>query len=782
MKPLTIALPVLAAILIAHRPALADNPAQAPAAGAAENTSTTPSGADPDWPMFIGPDGSRVPTVQGYSLVDDLGAMRQAWKLQHHTGVGKGLYPGTLRKCRELGIEPFYGGAANLIIVDDIIYCSYYKPDGKNPAKPVGWRTVDDPASLLPEWFFSVTADDILLAVNAQTGQILWQAVEKGGGLNRLAHKRAHWVRSPAYADGRVFSMGSMGVLRAYNAKSGQRLWEAATNPDLERARAEHIKNKQLYWGAEDQSSLVIAEGVVIVARETLSGYSAETGQRLWHIGDRVMSKHATPTLWTHDGRTYVLAHTPTSGQLRLIDPRNGSVIWTHTGLGPRLGTLSVNGDIVITAFASEKGPQDRDGLARQVRYGALRLSLQGATQLWVMPDEPQNRFHWKHDKGARYRTSIRDGLLYLVIAPDDRPKGAPRARLLVINPLNGQIIATRPVDESIGNPIPMEDKLFVVHDYAHSNPISQSYWTAGRSPRQLNGIVDMPHDSITGYYIDLEPIYYKGRLYFRTLEGIICYDLRQPMTPDSAALQLNLPDALTGSSRDKTITLYLDGSSVTHGNTTGSSRLHDVDVSRLRFDGSTLDGDIGLGVHDGTRNEYYHVDATIADGALRGTISVIEQPFAKPLRVAGSVTAMQHQPAWMPPATHTIVLNDAARNIEGQPGRLILLPTIRGDSIIHVAAWADHTTRTPPAVYYDQLKVEDGKLKGAVWVRYRPDQWTTPLVEHDDTAVARYDINVDLTTSDQQTIGQYTGQYGVALRRSQPLVGTVMHPSTFAE
>ena len=44
-----------------------------------------------DWPMFIGR-GNRTAPTQGLALVDSLDAMRLAWHLERHMGVGKGLY------------------------------------------------------------------------------------------------------------------------------------------------------------------------------------------------------------------------------------------------------------------------------------------------------------------------------------------------------------------------------------------------------------------------------------------------------------------------------------------------------------------------------------------------------------------------------------------------------------------------------------------------------------------------------------------------------------------
>ena len=115
-------------------------------------------------------------------------------------GMGKGLYPGELGTARDHGIEPFYGGTATPIVADGTVFVTYFKPDGKTPAKREGWRTMSDKnLDLLPKWFFSVTASDILVAVDARTGKIKWEAVERGKGLNRLGHKRGHWGVAPAY-------------------------------------------------------------------------------------------------------------------------------------------------------------------------------------------------------------------------------------------------------------------------------------------------------------------------------------------------------------------------------------------------------------------------------------------------------------------------------------------------------------------------------------------------------------------------------------------------------
>ncbi len=726
--------------------------------------------ADPDWPMFIGPGGTRVPTVQGYELVDDLNAVQPVWKLKHHTTVGKGLYPSTLRECQKRGIKPFYGGAANLVIADDIIYLSYYKPNGKHPAKAEGWRTVGNPKEYLPDGFFCVGADDILLAVDANKGTILWEKVEADRGINRLAHKRAHWVRSPAVADGKVFSIGSAGTLYAYDAKSGKALWDVETNPYWLNVKKEHAQARKLCWQADSQSSLVVADGVVIVAEGWLAGYDAKDGKQLWRIKENINSKHATPTLWKHDDKTYVVVHNGTD-TIRLIDPANGKVLWTEDGFGHRLGTLSGEGDVLIVTYHSESVSKE-PGRSSAVRYGAIELSLAGPKKLWAMDDEKKYSFHWKHDKGPRYRTSSRDGLTYLGVGREDNAPRHHRTTLMVVETRTGKVLSETPMGETLSNPIPMEDKLLVLHDYAHTDPVSQSYWTAGTKPRKLTAHVGMPHRAITGYYIDLEPIYYKGRLYFRTLEGMICYDMRKPAPETSQTLRLRMPDELLGTRDNRPVLLYVRDGKITHGGVPGASRLHAADVSRLTLQDGKLSGMLGVGLFEPTRPSMFEVDATIEGDEVSGTMAVIEKAFDRPIEVSGDITKMPHQRNWMPPATHVLNLEGAARNVNRKPGRLLLLPTIRDGKILHVAAWADHTTKTMPAVYWDDLQIKDGRLVGKVQIRYRPDEWTTPLAKYGSTAGAEYVIDADLDGSGK--LGSYKGVYGVGLRRSAKLSGKV--------
>ena len=418
-----------------------------------------------DWPMFIG-DGDRTPSRQDLRLVDHLDDAPMVWELEHHMGVGKGLYPGHLKLSRELGIEPFYGGASSPIVADGTVFVSYFRPDGKVAAQVEPWRTVDNPEQYLPKWFFSVTADDILVAVDAETGKVRWEAVEKGKGHNRLGHKRGHWCISPAWADGRVFSMGTAGMLYAYDARSGNKLWETVAEPALQSQRDEYLKSRKLCWNASEKSSLVVVDDKVIVPHSGLTAFDVKSGQRCWQTDDRILSQHATPVIWTHDRHRYLVVNDG-AGKLRLIDPHDGTVLFTHEGLGEQIGTLNVTGDLAVLNGKSQAATDHKkNGL-----FGLYRLSLEGLTRLWTLPDKPQYRHSWTLDRGAERRAAIQDGRVYLVVGIDEN-------RLVVADAKSGRILSDQLVDHAQA-PYPMEDRLLVYHDRAHTDPVRASWWVA---------------------------------------------------------------------------------------------------------------------------------------------------------------------------------------------------------------------------------------------------------------------------------------------------------------
>ena len=57
-----------------------------------------------------------------------------------------------------------------------------------------------------------IEAEDLAVAIDQQTGKTVWKAVEPGG-FNRAMGKRYGWFVTPAYYNGRVYSLSTMGQL-----------------------------------------------------------------------------------------------------------------------------------------------------------------------------------------------------------------------------------------------------------------------------------------------------------------------------------------------------------------------------------------------------------------------------------------------------------------------------------------------------------------------------------------------------------------------------------------
>ncbi len=497
-----------------------------------------------DWPSFVG-DGDRTPNKGGWALVDHLDKARVTWEFRRFTTVGKGLYPGTLKETRAMGIEPFYGGANSPIVADGRVFLSYYKPNGQAPAAVRGWRTVADPRAYLPDWFFSVTADDITLAVDARTGKLLWEQVEANKGFNRLGHKRGHWSVSPACADGKVFSFGGAGMLYAYHARSGKKLWETRAVPGMEKQRQAHIEKKQMCWQAGFHRSLNTAAGCVIVPYGGLQAFDMDTGQRSWAIGP-VLASHATPVVWRHDGRDHLLVHDG-RGTVRLIDAATGKQLWQRDGFGEQIGTVNLTGDVVILN-AQSRSPDLSDkanGL-----FGAFRVSTDGLEKLWTLPDKPGYRHSWTLDRGAERRAAIRDGYVYFTVGRKER------SRLVTVELESGRIVSEHPLDAT--GPYPMADRLMLYADRAHTHPVRVHWFSLAdpARPRPLHSVTQFPFRMTTSYETPIQYPFVDGHLFLRTLGGLAAMDLRAMPIGATRRQKITFPELASQPAWDRTVAL----------------------------------------------------------------------------------------------------------------------------------------------------------------------------------------------------------------------------------
>ena len=169
------------------------------------------------------------------------------------------------------------------------------------------------------------------------------------GGLSVLTHGQLVWGPSdrevqlnifdvvPAIAEGKFFSMGQGGVLYAYDAKTGQKLWNYTVDDPYSEIlwsnnwpmRILFISDGKIYIGHEEHSgNSPLPRGAPFVCLNTTTGdvvWSIDGGLRQNHWGGRaIIGDSIIATADTYDNRIYAIGKGPSSTTLnRFTEIRN---------------------------------------------------------------------------------------------------------------------------------------------------------------------------------------------------------------------------------------------------------------------------------------------------------------------------------------------------------------------------------------------------------------------------------------------------------------------------
>lgn len=196
-----------------------------------------------------------------------------------------------------------------------------------------------------PGWSsFAVVADyavtqqqldemELIVCYSLKSGKVLWSHGNRVRFSSVIAGDGPR--ATPTIADGRVFALGSTGILNALALTDGTPLWET----DI---LADHAA-QPLQWG--QSGSPLVVDGLVVVnpggpRGHSLAAYDAATGQPRWHAGDDAAS-YASPMLATQAGRPQIVMVNQYS--VTGHDPSTGGLLWTyppteqkaHTWLAP---------------------------------------------------------------------------------------------------------------------------------------------------------------------------------------------------------------------------------------------------------------------------------------------------------------------------------------------------------------------------------------------------------------------------------------------------------------
>jgi outer membrane protein assembly factor BamB len=196
--------------------------------------------------------------------------------------------------------------------------------------------------------------NEVLLAINALTGVERWRsayplAYTPSGPT--VAHGSGPKA-TPLFHEGKLFTLGISGILSAFDAKTGKRLWQTAAPAEV-----------PFYSAA---SSPVGAKGIVIVHPgnyEPLTAFDVNTGAIKWRAG--AGGFFMSPLIVTLGGVRQVVS--VTQEDVIGVSLDNGAVFWKQTWAGGGMGgTMPIAyGDTILVGAGNGLmafRPHQRDG------------------------------------------------------------------------------------------------------------------------------------------------------------------------------------------------------------------------------------------------------------------------------------------------------------------------------------------------------------------------------------------------------------------------------------
>lgn len=776
------------------------------------------------WPSVHGPFGNFLPLRTGVKIADDLCQARLQWQSEGCdfglAKTGSKTFGSAADITARLGPEAraHPGSWAGVIVAEGKVFGSSFRPCGEVFTAPVKGESAR----------FRLDAEDLVIALDAQTGKLVWKAVEPGG-LVLSGGKRGGFQVTPVYYQGKVFSLGSTGRLFAHDAASGEKIWQSDIGPahrQVAKTRDKILANAaQGKWTDPDgpgwHTSLIVADGVLVVptfagrsggGRDTdLRGVDIETGRTLWEAPGAV-SKWATPNVWRHGEREYVLCAT-VGGRLHLLDPRDGRELWKVEGLGPNYSTLSPSATHVLVNVA---GPVDPKAKRVPGFYGAYRITNQGAELAWRMPEEDRNQIPTWFDTCARQRYMIRDGLVYVVT---EGTKEAP-GRFLLLEETTGKILADH---QNLGADTAqigglfylVEDRLLCRTDSAHGpthggrHPFVQ--WAVG--PGRIARLGDDTRlcsmdlaEFATAYEVYMETPVVAGRMFERTLDGgLACYDLRQPER--LSVWELDLRGGWIGvPSLPVRLWIRPDGTvfggktyppadreiGLPFGQARRFARWEQIGSLDAKVFGERLTGTVRLGF--GSHSWPVRLDLTRSGDTVTGTWERSVTALEKPVIATGSVSG--HGPTderlyptpWLAGQPWTsfgpspagarswvIQLGDAI-TMGKKPAGLTICLLHDGRKVTQGGAAAFGYSQAWHEIDASQLRVTEKSVAGPLQVVLNGDWWFNPNSAAGTGIAGR--LEIEATAKDEQLSGSYKVEWGIPWTATGTVRGAVVRKS----
>lgn len=179
---------------------------------------------------------------------------------------------------------------------------------------------------------------EVMAALSASTGRELWHAgyAAPYTPFNAAAAHGAGPKATPAFCDGKLFTLGISGIVSAFDVSAGKLLWRTDDPPE------------PALFGAA--SSPVAEAGLAIThpgGYGPLTAFDAETGTAKWTAGEQGF--FSAPTVADLAGTRQIISMT--LSEVIGVSLADGRLLWRYPWSGGQGGiTPIVNGDTVIVS------------------------------------------------------------------------------------------------------------------------------------------------------------------------------------------------------------------------------------------------------------------------------------------------------------------------------------------------------------------------------------------------------------------------------------------------
>ncbi|UCG33954.1 MAG: PQQ-like beta-propeller repeat protein [Phycisphaerales bacterium] len=470
--------------------------------------------AGKDWPCARGPhlNGSAVDCDA--EMVDRLEHARLRWVAEEIIPGGKGGGPKvafhyTPANWAGLG----YGGYSGPVVAGGKVFLFLIYPDLEKLEKsPEARKHI---LSIRGAPLARVASElralrDAVLCFDARTGKTLWRYVSEWH-VGRPSSGKSGKGCTPCVYSGKLYARGS--GIYCLDAKNGELKW-------FKRGRDRKDRSYSLSGGwSRDQSPVVIGGTLVfhVYPDTTLVGLDPETGNELWRL-ENACGWNAVPSSVLLGGKEYIIsAHgvdIRTKGieeqeRMVLIEPKTGTIVWESKEMGKTGVSLAVWQDLVCGNVVKGLSAGEGKGVDDAMRTGCFRVTPEGAEKVWTAKTV--------HYPPHRATPIAHRGHFYI----DSRITG-----FACVAARTGTIVGRHKHIYAITG----GDHNWTWHVATNGRIVTSGclmFSDAAGGFRQLPGRLALP--LVSGYMCPVKPAIADGRLFVRTLDKLVCYDLRKP-------------------------------------------------------------------------------------------------------------------------------------------------------------------------------------------------------------------------------------------------------------